>query len=93
MFGVEFLKNGSEVEESPRWRKLYDDYRMIPHMTLWKFCHKLWVGVLTFFCGFRNLHVVLCVEVYTIIVLVSFRFMNLVSDQSNMGKKSWIQRS
>ena len=23
MFGVEFLKNGSEIKKSPRWRKLY----------------------------------------------------------------------
>ena len=25
MFGVEFLKNGGEIEKSPRWRKLYGD--------------------------------------------------------------------
>ena len=23
MFGVEFLKNGTEIKKSPRWRKLY----------------------------------------------------------------------
>ena len=25
MFGVEFLKNVSEIKKSPRWRKLYCD--------------------------------------------------------------------
>ena len=36
---------------------------MIPHMTLWKFCHKLRIGELTFYYDFRDLHVVLRVEV------------------------------
>ena len=25
MFGLEFLKNGSKIKKSPRWRKLYND--------------------------------------------------------------------
>merc|ERR1712115_595685 len=60
MFMVDFHKNGAKLKNRLGGVKCtVTRYRMIPHMILWKFCHKLKVGVLTFYYGFCNLHVVL----------------------------------